>query len=91
MPTQRELEEMEQDYLQMEREQVESICREVMKDELFEGMVAQEELRLMREGHTIVVPHDVEHARAMFKMACFYLTQNDPAFELKHSGVDNDS
>lgn len=83
MPTQRELEEMEQDYLQMEREQVESICREVMKDELFEGMVAQEELRLMREGHTIVVPHDVEHARAMFKMACFYLSQYDKDFNLK--------
>ena len=82
MPTQRELEEMAQDYLQMEKEQVESICREVMKDELFEGMVAQEELRLMREGHTIVVPHDVEHARAMFKMACFYLSQHDKDFKL---------
>ena len=82
MPTQRELEEMAQDYLQMEKEQVESICREVMKDELFEGMVAQEELRLMREGHTIVVPHDVEHARAMFKMACFYLSQYDKDFKL---------
>ena len=74
MPTQRELEEMAQDYLQMEKEQVESICRE--------GMVAQEELRLMREGHTIVVPHDVEHARAMFKMACFYLSQHDKDFKL---------
>ena len=82
MPTQRELEEMAQDYLQMEKEQVESICREVMKDELFEGMVAQEELRLIREGHTIVVPHDVEHARAMFKMACFYLSQHDKDFKL---------
>lgn len=83
MPTQRELEEMEQDYLQMEREQVETICREVMKDELFEGMVAQEELRLIREGHTIVVPKDIEHARAMFKMACFYLSQYDKDFKLK--------
>ena len=83
MPTKRELEEMEQDLLQMEREQVESICREVMKDELFEGMVAIEELRLMREGHVMVVPHDVEHARAMFKMASFYLSQNDKEFTLK--------
>jgi mannitol/fructose-specific phosphotransferase system IIA component len=83
MPTQRELAEMEQDYLQMEREQVEQICREFMKDELFEGMVAKEELRLMREGHTIVVPHDVEHARAMFKMACFYLGQYDKEFTLR--------
>ncbi len=83
MPTQRELEEMEQDYLQMDREHVESICREVMKDELFEGMVAQEELRLMREGHTIVVPKDIEHARAMFKMANFYLSQYDKDFKLE--------
>ena len=83
MITQQELEDMAQDYLQMDREHVESICREVMKDELFEGMVAQEELRLIREGHTIVVPHDVEHARAMFKMACFYLSQCDKDFKLK--------
>ena len=83
MPTQRELEEMEQDYLQMDREHVESICREIMKDELFEGMVAIEELRLMKEGHTIVVPKDIEHARAMFKMACFYLSQYDKDFKLK--------
>ena len=83
MPTKRELEEMEQDLLQMEREQVESICREVMKDELFEGMVAIEELRLMREGHVMVVPHDVEHARAMFKMASFYLSQYDKEFTLE--------
>jgi mannitol/fructose-specific phosphotransferase system IIA component len=82
MPTQRELEEMEQDFLQMEREQIEKICREIMKDELFEGMVAKEELRLMREGHTMLIPHDVEHARAMFKMACFYLSQYDKEFTL---------
>lgn len=83
MPTNRELAEMEQDYLQMEREQVEQICREVMKDELFEGLVAKEELRLLKEGHTMVVPKDVEHARAMFKMACFYLTQYDKEFKLE--------
>lgn len=83
MLTQQEMEEMAQDYLQMEREQVENICREVMKDELFEGIVAKEELRLLKEGHTMIVPHDVEHARAMFKMACFYLSQNDKEFKLK--------
>jgi len=87
MPTQRELEEMEQDYLQMEREQIEQICREYIKDKIFEGMVAQEELRLLKEGATMLVPHDVEHARAMFKMACFYLNQYDPTFNLKHEGV----
>lgn len=83
MPTQRELEDMAHDYEQMDREHVEQICREIMKDELFEGMVAKEELRLLREGYTMTVPHDVEHARAMFKMACFYLSQNDKEFNLK--------
>ncbi len=83
MPTQRELEEMARDYDQMEREHIEQICREFMKDELFEGMVAKEELRLLKEGYTMLVPHDVGHARAMFKMACFYLSQNDKEFKLK--------
>ncbi len=83
MPTQRELEEMAQDYDQMEREHIEQICREFMKDELFEGMVAKEELRLLKEGCTMLVPHDVDHARAMFKMACFYLSQHDKEFKLK--------
>ena len=85
MPTQRELEEMERDYLQMDRERVE----EIMKDELFEGLVAKEELRLLNEGHTIVVPKDLEHARAMFKMACFYLSQYDVDFKLKMTKEEN--
>lgn len=83
MPTQRELEEMAQDFDQMERDKIRSICHEIMKDELFEGMVAKEELRLLKEGHTMLVPHDVEHARALFKMACFYLSQYDKDFKLK--------
>ena len=83
MPTQRELEEMAQDYLQMDRDKIREICNEIMKDELFEGMVAKEELRLLKEGHTMLIPHDVEHARAMFKMACFYLGQNDKEFKLE--------
>ncbi len=83
MPTQRELEEMEQDYLQMEREQVESICREVMKEELFEAEMAKEELRLLKQGVTVVLPTDVDHARAMFKVATFYLCQHDKNFTLK--------
>jgi len=87
MPTQRELEEMARDFEQMDREHIESICREVMKDELFEGMVAREELRLLRTGEAVLIPHDVEHARALFRMACFYLTQYDSTFELKHEGV----
>ena len=83
MTTQRELEEMEQDYIQMERDKIKDICHDIMKDELFEAMVAKEELRLLKEGYTMLVPHDVEHARAMFKMACFYLSQNDEEFKLK--------
>ena len=67
MITDQELEDMRRDYDQID----------------FEGQVAKEELRLMREGHIIVVPHDVEHARAMFKMASFYLSQHDPEFKLK--------
>lgn len=48
-----------------------------------EGKMAKAELQAMRDGSIIVVPHDVEHARAMFKMACFYLSQNDKDFNLK--------
>lgn len=89
MPTQRELEEMARDYERMDRDHVEQICREIMKDELFEGLVAKEELRLLNEGHTIVVPKDLEHARAMFKMACFYLSQYDVDFKLKMTKEEN--
>jgi hypothetical protein len=41
-----------------------------------------EELRQLREGERIVVPHSVEHARTMFKLASFYLKEHDPKFEL---------
>ena len=61
------------------------ICREIMKDELFEGLVAIEELRQLREGERIIVPHNIEHAQTMFKLACFYLTQHDPEFKLRMS------
>mgnify|MGYP003705206147 CR=1 FL=1 len=47
-----------------------------------EGEMAKAELQAMRDGSIIVVPHDVEHARAMFKMACFYLSQHDKDFNL---------
>ena len=42
-----------------------------------------EELRMLREGVIIVVPKDVEHARSMFKLASFYLSQHDPDFTLQ--------
>ena len=32
-----------------------------------------EELRQLREGERIIVPHDIEHARTMFKLASYYL------------------
>lgn len=83
MLTAQELEDMERDYIQMDRDRVEEICHEVMREQLLDYETVKEELRLMREGHTIVVPKDVEHARAMFKMACFYLSQYDEDFKLK--------
>ncbi len=54
----------------------------------YEAMEAQalqdaEELRQLREGERIIVPHNVEHAQTMFKLACFYLTQHDPDFKLR--------
>ena len=42
-----------------------------------------EELRQLREGERIIVPHNIEHARTMFKLACFYLKQHDSKFELE--------
>jgi len=42
-----------------------------------------EELRQLREGERIIVPVDIEHARTMFKLASFYLSQHDPEFGLE--------
>jgi hypothetical protein len=66
MLTAQELEDMSHDYEEMDIE--------------FE--MAKAELQAMRDGTIIVVPRDVEHARAMFKMACFYLSQHDKDFNL---------
>jgi hypothetical protein len=41
-----------------------------------------EELRQLRNGDRIIVPVDVEHARTMFKLASFYLSQHDTEFSL---------
>lgn len=62
-----ELMEMAQDYEAMERVALQDA----------------EELRQLREGERIVVPVDVEHARTMFKLASFYLSQHDPKFDLE--------
>jgi hypothetical protein len=66
----------------MDEEQIRIICRDLMRDELFEGLVAKEELRLLREGRSVLLPQDVDHARAMFKVASLYLSQNDKDFKL---------
>lgn len=81
---QEELMEMEQDFINMDRDRVRQICHEIMKDELFEGRVAKEELKLLKEGHTVLMPRDVEHAHIMLRVASFYLSQNDPSFKLKN-------
>ena len=69
------------------RSEAENIAREVMSKEMkpiiFENEQLKEELRLMKEGYTVVVPKDIEHARAMFKMATFYLSQHDKDFTLE--------
>ena len=56
--------------------------RETLEDQLSEGRLAQEELRLLREGHRVLIPCDIEHARSMFKMATYYLSQYDKEFTL---------
>jgi len=61
------------DYIQMARD-YEAMERQAVED--------AEELRQLREGLRIIVPHDVEHARTMFKLASYYLSQHDPEFAL---------
>lgn len=73
MPTQRELEEMEQDYLQMDREKVEQICMEVLKERLFDYEYIKEELRQLNEGERVVLPKSKEHAKFMLIIAMNYL------------------
>ena len=41
-----------------------------------------DELRQLRNGERIIVPQDLEHARTMFKLASFYLSQYDKEFNL---------
>jgi hypothetical protein len=67
MITEDDLYWMDRDYEAMERQAVQDA----------------EELRQLRTGERIIVPVDVEHARTMFKLACHYLSYNDPTFELE--------
>ena len=61
-----ELMEMARDYEAMERQAIQDA----------------EELRQLREGERIIVPVDIEHARTMFKLASYYLSQHDKEFNL---------
>ena len=61
-----ELIEMARDYEAIERQSIQDA----------------EELRQLREGERIIVPVDVEHARTMFKLSSFYLSQHDKEFNL---------
>jgi hypothetical protein len=77
MPTERELEEMEQDMFQMEKEQIADICREVMmsevKERIFDYEFIKEELRQLNEGDRVVLPKSKEHAKMMLIIAMNYL------------------
>ena len=77
MPTQQELKEMEQDMFQMEKEQIQEICREVMmsevKERLFDYEFIKEELRQVNEGERVILPKNKDHAKLMLIIAMNYL------------------
>lgn len=76
MPTQREIEEMERDFIQMDREKVEQICFEVMKERLYNYETMKEELRRLKSGESVLIPVDMDHARFMLRIAQFYISEN---------------
>ena len=67
---------MERDFIQMDREKVEQICFEVMKDRLYNYEDMKEELRRIKSGESVVIPVDMDHARFMLRMAQFYISEN---------------
>jgi len=71
-----EYEEMERDFVQMDREKVEQICAEVMKERLFDYERIKEELRRLYSGDSVVIPANMEHARFMLRMAQHYISEN---------------
>ena len=77
MPTQRELEEMEQDMFQMERDQIREIAREVMmsevKERLFDYELIKAELDALKSGERVMLPVNKEHAKMMLIIAMNYL------------------
>ena len=77
MPTERELEEMEQDMFQMERNQIADICREVMmsevKERIFDYELIKAELDQLKNGDRVVLPKSKEHAKMMLIISMNYL------------------
>lgn len=73
MLTMNEMQEMERDFLQMDREKVEQICLEVMRERLFNYEEIKEELRQLNAGERVVLPKDKEHAKFMLIIAMNYL------------------
>ena len=76
MPTHLELEEMERDFMQMDRERVEQICIEVMKERLFDYERIKEELRRLNSGESVVIPVSMDHARFMLMLAQHYINEH---------------
>ena len=73
MLTASEMQEMEQDLLQMDRDRVEQICMEVMRERLFDYEHIKEELRQLNDGDRVVLPKNKEHAKFMLIIAMNYL------------------
>ena len=65
--------EMEQDFLRMDREKVEQICMEVMKERLFDYELIKAELDALNSGQRVVLPKNKEHAKFMLIIAMNYL------------------
>ena len=85
---------LNQEFEPVSEERAREIMREIMLEELTTLAVDQQQMALLKEelealqkGDRIVMPCNIEHARKMFKMASFYLTQNDPEFNLTHEAV----
>jgi len=73
MLTENEMREMEQDFLRMDREKVEQICMEVMKERLFDYELIKAELDALNSGQRVVLPKNKEHAKFMLIIAMNYL------------------
>jgi len=73
MLTENEMREMEQDFLRMDREKVEQICMDVMKERLFDYELIKAELDALNSGQRVVLPKDKEHAKFMLIIAMNYL------------------